>query len=375
MTLPSPETLAALRLIRSHGVGPITYHGLIAKFGSAARALEALPNLNTGTSRKKKFSLASVQNVEDELRRLEKMGARLVAMTDPNYPGRLAEISDAPPFLTVLGDTAHLNTPAVGIVGARNASTNGRKLAAMLAADLAKAGYTVWSGLARGIDTAAHAAAIETSTVAVMAGSVDHIYPRENTALHARICQTGAVVSEMPVGTEPQAQHFPRRNRLISGASLGVVIVEGTPRSGSLITARFALEQGREVFAVPGSPLDPRAQGPNTLIRDGAVLVRDADDILDELSAAVRFLTASHPAPEQPAQVIEKVDESAIGDLAQQILSEIGAGSVTVDELRRQCQVSAPILAAALLDLELAEQIERLPGNRVSAIGGGSSAG
>lgn len=369
------ETLSALRLIRSKGIGPVIYQGLLAKFGSATQALHALPDLQSRRSSRRRYVAASVELIEDEVRQLDKLGAHLIGIDDSNYPEWLAEISDAPPFLTVLGDPSHLTKPAVGVVGAGNASHNGRKLAGILASELAQAGYTVWSGLARGIDTAAHVAAVDFSTVAVMAGGVNHIYPRENAELHARISESGAIVSEMPLGTEPQAQHFPRRNRIISGAALGVVVVEGTPKSGSLITARFALDQGREVFAVPGSPLDPRAQGPNNLIRDGAVLVRNVDDILDELSNVAQNYTELRQRPRAEPQVIENINYSTLSALTQQILSEIGSGSVTVDELRRQCQVSAPILAAALLELELAERIERLPGSKISAIEGGSSAG
>lgn len=363
------ETLAGLKLIRSDGIGPVTYHGLIARFGSARAAIEALPEMAKRAGRKQPFKAASQESIELELNQLGKIGGTLVSMGSPNYPGSLAETSDAPPFLTVLGDPNHLQRPAIGVVGARNASLNGRKFAGMIAADLAKAGYTVWSGLARGIDTAAHSTAVEYSTVAVMAGGADVIYPRENTDLHGKIRESGCVVSEMPPGTEPLARYFPRRNRIISGASTGVIVVEGTPKSGSLITARIALDQGREVFAVPGSPLDPRAQGPNALIRDGAVLVRSAADVLDELQGVAKNLFSPAPTPPHKPQVFEKIEEKEIDAVRSEILAEIGATPVTVDELRRQCQVSAPVLAAALLDLELAGQIERLPGNRICRIG------
>lgn len=371
MSKPSvdAETIAGLRLIRSDGIGPVTYHGLLARFGTAVEAVYALPELAKRSGRKRPFVAATQESIELELDRLEKIGGALVSMGRPSYPGHLAETSDAPPFLTVLGDPDHLTRPAIGIVGARNASLNGRKIAGLFAADLAKAGFTVWSGLARGIDTAAHSASVQYSTVAVMAGGADVIYPRENAELHAKICETGCVVSEMPPGTEPLARYFPRRNRIISGASSGVVVVEGTPKSGSLITARIALDQGRDVFAVPGSPLDPRAQGPNGLIRDGAVLVRSAADVLDELQGTSKNLFSPATDQQQQSQPIEKIEEKEIDALRLEILSEIGTTPVTVDELRRQCQVSAPVLAAVLLDLELAGQIERLPGNRICRIG------
>ena len=364
-----PETLAGLRLIRSDGIGPVTYHGLIARFGSAQEAIYALPDLSKRAGRRRPFTAVPIDSVERELTQLSKLGGHLVKIGGEDYPTNLAEVSDAPPFITVLGTLSHLNRPAIGVVGARNASLNGRKLAGMFAADLAQAGFTVWSGLARGIDTATHAGALQHSTVAVMAGGIDVIYPRENADLHANIAKSGAIVSEMPPGAEPQARHFPRRNRIISGASVGVVVVEGTPKSGSLITARFALDQGRDVFAVPGSPLDPRAQGPNGLIRDGAVLVRSVDDILDELQGPPENLLASASRPQGKSQPIEKIYEKEIDALRSEILAEIGTTPVTVDELRRQCQVSAPVLAAVLLELELAGQIERLPGSRICGIG------
>jgi DNA processing protein len=363
-----PETLASLRLIRSDGIGPVTYHGLVARFGSAVNALAALPGLAKQSKRRKPFRAIPQEQVEQELDQLEKIGGTLVGMNDQHYPVNLAETSDAPPFLTVLGDVNHLSRPAIAIVGARNASLNGKKIARQLAHDLTVAGYTVWSGLARGIDTAAHAGAVAKSTVAVLAGGADVLYPRENKDLYNNIKANGAVVSEMPPGTEPQAAYFPRRNRIISGASAGVIIVEGTPRSGSLITARFALDQGREVFGVPGSPLDPRAQGPNGLIRDGAILVRSADDVLEELGHGTENLFGAKDSPFKNTQHIENIDEKDADALRSQILGEISTTPVTVDELRRQCQVSAPVIAATLLDLELAGLIERLPGNRISAV-------
>ncbi|NKB44507.1 MAG: DNA-protecting protein DprA [Alphaproteobacteria bacterium] len=363
------ETIAGLQLIRSKGIGPVTYHDLIGRFGTAQNALAALPELAKRAGRKTPFKSFPRESVERELVLVEKIGGSLVRFGSDEYPANLRQTSDAPPFLTVLGDVSHLKKPSIGIVGARNASINGKKIAGMIATDLAKAGYTVWSGLARGIDTAAHAGALSHSTVAVMAGGVDVIYPRENTNLHENISEHGAIVSEMPPRTEPQARHFPRRNRIISGASQGVLVVEGTPKSGSLITARFALDQGRDVFAIPGSPLDPRAQGPNNLIRDGAVLVRSADDVLDELEGAAKNLFTATPPPQRDSQPIEIVDEKEIDGMRSQILAEIGRTPVTVDELRRQCQVSAPVLAAVLLELELAGKIERLPGGRICGIG------
>ena len=363
------EVIAGLRLIRTDGIGPVTYHGLISKFGSATEAIRALPNYGQRLSRGKSLQLVEQSEIERELKTLTKLGGQIISINDGAYPRQLKETSDAPPFLSVLGNPAHLQKPSVSIVGARNASLNGKKLAHNLAKDLAEAAYTVWSGLARGIDTAAHEGAVSHSTVAVMAGGVDFIYPKQNQKLYDRIKEAGALVSEMAPGTEPQARHFPRRNRIISGAGLGVVVVEGTPKSGSLITARFALDQGREVFAVPGSPLDPRAQGPNSLIRDGAILVQSADDILREIEQSKQFMIEPLDAPSDLIQGIENIEEKDPQQMRDAVLDEIGTTPVTVDELRRQCQVSAPVLAAVLLDLELEGRLERLPGNRICGIG------
>ncbi|MBY0510147.1 MAG: DNA-processing protein DprA, partial [Rhodospirillaceae bacterium] len=277
---------------------------------------------------------------------------------------------DAPPLLVVKGKVETLAAPLIAIVGARNASVNGRKFARMLAADLAKAGWTVISGMARGIDGAAHEGALTAgSTVAVLAGGTDVIYPPEHRDLYARIAETGAVISDMPPGTEPQAPLFPRRNRIISGASQGVVVVEATPRSGSLITARYAADQGREVFAVPGSPLDPRAHGPNGLIRDGAVLVQSVDDILSTLPTISASPANFSSSRAMASQAIDIPTENNTPAARQKIEAALGPTPAAVDELLRQCQVSPAVLAAVLLELELAGRLERLPGNRVALIG------
>ena len=293
---------------------------------------------------------------------------------EPAYPAALAAIDDAPPALTVRGDADLLSQPSVAIVGARNASTNGRNLAQRLAADLSTeaedANYVVTSGLARGIDGAAHRGALGVggSTVAVMAGGVDVVYPPEHDELYAEICAAGAVVSELPPGLRPQAAHFPRRNRIISGLSLGVVMVEAATRSGSLITARLALEQGREVFAVPGSPLDPRSRGANRLIRVGAILTETVADIRSALAP----MLSAPPRPESPAPTLfEGLSDNAGGGLdsaRNAIAACLSPTAVTVDEIVRQCQVTAPVVHTVLLEMELAGLIERQPGNRIAAI-------
>lgn len=260
-SLSHQERLDWLRLIRSENVGPITFKQLLRQFGSAKLALERLPDLARRGGRRKPIRVPTITEVRDEAGKLESLGGCLLCSCEPDYPIPLAAIDDAPPVLSLLGHPHLLARPAVAVVGARNASINGRKLARDVSAGLAEAGYLVVSGMARGIDTAAHEAALSGGTAAVVAGGVDIVYPEENRSLYENICQNGVVLAEQPLGTEPQARHFPRRNRIVSGVSLGILVVEAAPRSGSLITARFALEQGREVFAVPGSPLDPREKG------------------------------------------------------------------------------------------------------------------
>ena len=265
-------------------------------------------------------------------------------------------------------DTAILNRPSIAIVGARNASLNGRRIAAQLARDLGQAGYVIVSGLARGIDTEAHRAAIDTGTIAVVAGGIDVVYPPENAALQSAIFASGCIVSEAPLGTEPLARHFPRRNRIISGLAPGVILVEAAKNSGSLITARMALEQGREVFAVPGSPLDPRSQGTNGLIRDGATLTENADDVLRVLSAGQTFGVKSTAPASAALPLAQPGDEPEINLARRVILEALSPVPVAVDELARDCQVSLPVVLTILLELELAGRLERQSGQRVSLV-------
>jgi DNA processing protein len=311
-------------------------------------------------------------DAEAELSALQRLGARLVCWGEPAYPNGLTAIEDAPPILTVLGRAELLGSPIVAVVGARNASANGRRFCRDLAAALGQGGIVVVSGLARGIDAAAHLGALETGSVAVVAGGVDVVYPEENRGLHEALAREGAIVAELPLGTEPQARHFPRRNRLISGMALGVVVVEAAARSGSLITARFALEQGRDVFAVPGSPLDPRCRGSNDLLRHGATLTEGAEDVLSHLGPQL-----AHPAPPPrrpslpPPPVMDwppaRTQAPVADDAALELITErLGPTPVAVDELVRQCHLSAAAVATLLLELELAGRVERHPGNLVS---------
>jgi len=363
--LSDAERLDWLRLIRSENVGPITFWRLMERFGSAGRALDALPDLARRGGRG--MTACAVADAEREMESVVKAGARLVARGEPDYPPLLAHIEDAPPLLAMIGSGDLFANPAVAVVGARNASINGTRFAQKLAADLGGAGVLVVSGLARGIDAAAHAGALETGTAAVVAGGIDVVYPEENAALRDEIAERGALVSEVEPGVQPQASHFPRRNRLISGIARGTVVVEAGPRSGSLITARMALEQGREVFAVPGSPLDPRSRGGNDLLRQGATLTESAEDVLTVLAEMA-------PARRQPtpADFLASEPEALPGsdlDAAHRAVTEmLSPVPVTVDELVRACHMSPAVVATAVLELELAGRLERHPGNRISLI-------
>jgi DNA processing protein len=370
------ERRARLRLARAEGIGAITARMLVARHGSARAAIAALPRVTRGRT----ITVPDEAAAAAEEAALARLGARLIVLDDPGYPPALAVLEDAPLALAVLGDAAHLACRSVAIVGARNASAGGRVLAERLARDLAEAGIVVVSGLARGIDAAAHQGALAAGvTVAAVATGLDRPYPPEHAALQARIAGRGAVVAEAPLGTAALPRLFPRRNRIIAGLALGVVVVEAAPKSGSLITARLALEAGRELFAVPGSPLDPRARGTNDLIRQGAHLVEGADDILAHLpdgppaepfrpGLSLPVEAPDEPEPEPHAEMTDAPeppgDEVAAALAALHTL--LSPSPVTVDELIRRCPCSAPAVSAALLELDLEGRIERLPGNRVA---------
>jgi DNA processing protein len=363
------ERLDWLRLLRTENVGPITFYQLLQRFGSAAVALEALPGFARKGGRSAGIAICPRAEAEREVAALAKAGGRLVAWGEPDYPPALAVIDDAPPLISVVGDAQLLQRRAIAVVGARNASANGRRFARDIAAELGRTGFLVVSGLARGIDAAAHQGALEAGTLAVVAGGVDAVYPEENRALHEAIVERGVIAAELPVGTEPQARHFPRRNRIISGVSLGVLVVEAALKSGSLITARFALEQGREVFAVPGSPLDPRCRGANDLIRGGATLVEGVEDVLNALGG--QLSDPRRPAFTRPGGVAlsdGNDTENQTDSARAKVLEGLGPSPVLVDELVRQCQLSPAIVATVLLELELAGRLERQPGNRVTLL-------
>lgn len=358
------ERLAWLRLSRTEGIGPITFYRLLQRYKSASRIIEAIPNL----TQKKPVTLYDETLALLEIDALMKLKGRLIIKTDEEYPKSLAAIEDAPPVLSVIGNINLLQHKSVALVGSRNASLNGRKLAGRMAKELGDAGLVITSGLARGIDTAAHEGALATGTIAVVAGGVDVIYPRENTDLYNNIRENGLVVSECALGMQPLAQHFPKRNRIVSGLSSGVVVIEANLKSGSLITARMAGEQGRDVMAVPGFPLDPRSEGTNALIRDGVTLVRDAADVLEQLGSFLR--------PQAPvtsfSEIVGFAEEnhdmfggSSGLDVETRIRALLSTTPIAVDEIIQSCNLRSADVQSALLEMELEGTVQRLPGNRV----------
>ena len=361
--LTDAQRLDWLRLIRSENVGPRTFRTLLNHFGGARSALDALPDMARRGGAQKSARVCSRDEAEREMAAAAKLGVALIALGEPDYPARLRMIDDAPPLIAVRGNSAALAQPMIALVGSRNASAAGAKFADRIARDLGGAGFVVVSGLARGIDAAAHRASVSSGTIAVLAGGHEHIYPPEHVDLLGQILEKGAAVSEMPVDWQPRAQDFPRRNRLISGLSLGVVIVEAARRSGSLITARMALEQGREVFAVPGSPLDPRAEGTNGLLKQGAALVTEAADVLEVLRPILGeapYLTAEEPDAGPPG-----LSEPASPD-RERIVSLLGPTPVSIDDLVRQSGLPPAVVRTVLLELEIAGRLERHGGSLVS---------
>jgi DNA processing protein len=347
-----------LRLVRSAGIGPVTYRQLISRFGSSGAALAAVPDLARRGGGKAP-SLHSRDDAEREIAKVDKLGAKFLALGQGLYPRLLAELEDAPPLLMAKGNLNLLDRPAVAIVGARNASAAACRFARGLAYDLGERDLVVVSGLARGIDSAAHDGALESGTIGVVAGGIDIFYPPENEARQLAMYERGLVLAEMPPGTEPRARHFPHRNRIIAGMTSGTVVVEAAPRSGSLITARLAAEAGREVMAVPGSPLDPRAQGCNQLIRDGATLVQNAADVVEELRPAAASRVAAPPARFETAP---EPDETLLGTVEELL----GPSPAPVDEIIRLSGAAPGTVQMALLELDLAGRLDRHAGGKVS---------
>lgn len=395
---PKGEGLAALRLIRSRKVGPATFHRLLGEHGSAQAALAALPAMAQAAGIQD-YTPCPLSVAEAEIAAGRRAGARLVTWGDPDYPALLRTVAEAPPVLWLRGDMAVLERMPVAVIGARNASSLGLRMARGMAAGLSQSGTAVVAGLARGIDTVAHEVALHGGTIAVMAGGIDMIYPNENAALAEAICETGLLVTEQPPGTEPVARHFPARNRIISGLSRAVVVVEAAHRSGSLITARCALDQGREVMAVPGHPMDARAAGCNALIRDGALLVRNSADVLAALQSNGPAAAAEQPAPaatptaavsgrvRQPAAVARRLaelghdtprpvvthrprDAGGPVNLEGRILARLGPSPTGENMLIRDLGVPAAVLAPAILSLELSGRVQRMAGGRLALSGG-----
>lgn len=366
--LSDRQRIGWLRLIRSENVGPASFRALINRFGSAEIAIEALPELAARGGATKSSRIPSVAEAERELDAAAAAGARIVAMGEPDYPPTLRRMENCPPILTIRGDAGVFAPAAVAIVGARNASLAGVKMARALSGDLGREGYAIVSGLARGIDTAAHEGALSTGTIAVLAGGIDQPYPPENAGLMERIAGGGgAVVTEMPFGWEPRARDFPRRNRLIAGLSFGLVVVEAAERSGSLISARMAGEMGRLVFAVPGSPLDPRAGGSNRLLKEGAILVTEAADV----AGALRPLDGGPPrAPSLEAEEPADFGSLApVGETARdRILEALGPTPVGIDDIIRHTGQPAAAVHLVLLELDLAGRLERHSGGVVSLV-------
>ncbi|MFT5005769.1 MAG: DNA processing protein [Paracoccaceae bacterium] len=353
------DAITWLQLIRSRRVGPSTFHRLMGEYGNAAASLAALPEIAHAAG-VKSYTVYPRVEAEREFVAGQTVGAELILFGTPEYPPLLAKITDAPPILWIKG-TLEPRSETIALVGARNASSLGTRMAKLLAGELGRAGYSVASGLARGIDTAAHLGSLATGTIAVMAGGVDFIYPRENQKLAEEIAESGLLLSEQPIGLSPQARHFPRRNRLISGLSRAVIVVEGAAKSGSLITARDALDQGREVMAVPGHPLDARASGCNMLIRDGAILVRSANDVIEALALPESGEITETISAEPPKATIPEAL-----DLSRKILSLLSPSPIPEDQLIRELNLPPQTVSSHLVSLELDGKLARQAGGMLS---------
>jgi DNA processing protein len=364
--LSDRQRLSWLRLIRSDNVGPATFRQLINVYGSAEAALEALPELARRGGAKQSVRIASISQAERELEAAARLGARVVGIGEPDFPALLRQSDNPPPMVTIKGSAAVFDLPGVSVVGARNASLAGIKFTRKIASDLGSEGYAIVSGLARGIDAAAHQASLSTGTIAVLAGGLDHPYPPENLELfHAIPERGGAVICEMPMGWEPRARDFPRRNRIIAALGLGLVVVEAAKRSGSLISARFAGELGRLVFAVPGSPLDPRSEGTNGLIRNGATLITGASDVSEALAPMIGNQTSFDGVNEPPHEPI--ADQPTDGD-RDLVVEALGPTPVSVDDIIAHTGLKTPQVLLILLELDLAGRLERHSGGLASLI-------
>jgi DNA processing protein len=368
IALTDRQRLAWLRLIRSDNVGPATFRDLINHFGSAEMALEALPELSRRGGSTRPVRVASREEALSELDIAQRFGARFVGIGEPDYPSALRQVEGAPPLIAIKGKGPVLRQPSIAMVGARNCSVSGAKFVAMLSREIGRAGYSVVSGFARGIDSAAHRASLDTGTIAVLAGGLDKPYPPENEPLLAEFeASNGLLLSEMPFGWEPRAKDFPRRNRLIAGIGLGLVVIEAAARSGSLITARYAANFGRLVFAVPGSPLDPRSEGANGLIKDGASLITNANDIIEAMAPVSRIDLFS---PQQVSEPIYEDDKPLSLPPSERerdrIVDALGPTPAEIDDIIRHTGLPAQSVYLVLLELDLAGRLHRHAGGMVS---------
>lgn len=378
--IPNPSLKAAskvdvLRLLRSEQIGPMTFYQLVKFCGSVAKAIEMAPEMSRRGGRKKPISITPKAEAERELAALHRYGGELIVYGEDTYPRLLQMAADAPPAISIIGH-AHLlkSTRMLGVVGARNASANGCAFTKKLVHDVAANDCVIVSGLARGIDTAAHQASLKTGTVAVIAGSIDHIYPPENEALYHHIREMGAIVAEAPFGTKPLARHFPARNRIIAGMTQGTLVVEASLKSGSLITAQYALDYNRDVFAVPGSPMDPRCHGTNQLLRDGAHMVQSAADIIAQLHSSADIPLAEHETlPLFAHSVQETSDETTLARAQSEILRALSYSPTAVDEILASTGIPAHAGLAVMLELELAGRIVRMPGALIALKAGANN--
>ena len=363
----SSETIDIMRLIRSENVGPRTFYSLIKIYNSSTRALEKIQELSLNGGRSKPIKLCSKSDIEKELEKLSSIGANVLTYLDKDYPALLKHVSDAPPVISYLGNKDILSKKFCAIVGARNASLNGQNFAANIAKNLSQHSINVVSGLARGVDTAAHKAALP-NTVGVIAGGIDHIYPPENAKLYKEITGTGgAIIAELPVGSVPLGQHFPQRNRIISGMSMVTLVVEASLKSGSLITARMALEQGREVCAVPGFPLDPRCQGTNKLIKEGASLIESFEDVMELLSQSnIRIPGVLSDNSGGSNFATMKLDHDIVDEESRLMVIDILSSTATsINNIQKSTNLPLPAIYIILLELELAGKITRSPGGGI----------
>ena len=372
MTDYSSEQIEKLRFIRSENVGPATYWSLLKRFGSASRALEAIPDIARKGGLKRVIKICAPDTAEKEIARIEKFGARLLFADDPLYPGLLGQIHSRPPILTIAGQTGLLQKRKVAIVGSRRASAAGTRLARDFAHDLGLNNIVVVSGMALGIDGAAHQGALDTGTIAVLGGGIDHIYPPDHNHLYQDIRERGLLVSEAPFGTVAQARHFPQRNRIVSGMSGAVIVVEANQKSGSLITAKYALEQDRDIYAVPGSPLDPRAKGTNALIKQGAYLLESIDDIISQHMPPPHIDDDKEGWPGKSPTTMEDVDmdidDADLDSARDGFIALLSPTPLPVDDLIQETGLPPAIVQCLLVELELAGRLERHPGNAVSLL-------